>query len=498
MVRPYRDPFERSQALARLARRGGPVGRVSRFVGEDLWSVDRDGLSGAMRAFYRGCRVLFLTAIGFLNDRCALRASSLAYVSVLSLVPILALSFSVLKGLGFYEDLVEQRIRPFLSEQFAAKAPELYQAIEKVLGFVQNTDAKAMGWVGLLVLLYTLVRVLGAIEATFNEIFGAQRSRTLVRKLSDYLTIVVIAPIFLGVSLAAATLAQSSTVVRMLHEDLGLATLVQLLFRAVPLVMAWLAFTVFYLVIPNARVRWRSALLGGFMAGSLWMLVLWAHVSFQVGIARYNPIYSSFAALPIFLVWVQISWVVVLIGAELASSHQFEPRVTRLARQRLDAQALREQAGLRAAVAVTLHFQVGAQPLTTGQLASRIGVEASSMEAVLEALAQHGILFSSQSEGDSVWVPGREPKGVRIVDVQEALRSDGQGSAESQALPAGSPGDGRLDQWLEKLAKQARASEYNASLAELAHEEQARRALEQEQFQGAGVRAFGTNQPRPA
>jgi membrane protein len=471
MPRHFQDPreraSERSSALAhsvtRALPRRGPLARASRFLADDLWTVELSGLSAAMRGVYRAVRVSFLTAVGFFNDRCALRASSLAYVTVLSLVPLLALSFSVLKGLGFYEELVEARIRPFLKTQFERGAPELYRALEQVLRFVQATDAKALGWIGLVILLYTLVRVLGAIEATFNEIFGALRARSLVRKLSDYLTIVVVAPILLGVALTASTLAQSSSAMRYLHEDLGLGRVVELLFKAVPLLVAWFAFTVFYLVIPNSKVGFRSALLGGVMAGSLWIGALWLHVVFQVGIARYNPIYSSFAALPIFLVWVQISWVVVLLGAELASSHQFEPSVTGLARTRLEAQSSRETAALRVAAQVAAHFQGGLPPLSTARAAALVGVQAGALEPLLSALRERGLLALADAGGEEVWLPGRDPAQVRIADVQDALRGEG----EAQALPVHGELERELDRLLAGLAKESHASAYNRTLAEL-------------------------------
>src|SRR5688572_7421788 len=322
-------------------------------------------------------RLSFLTVSGFLNDRCTVRASALTFVTVLSLVPLLAFSFAAMKGLGFYKDLSDKVIKPGIermlptdkaaptevatevspageagpgSGETAPLASPLRESVDKLLALVEGTNFLALQFIGLVVVVWAVLKLLGTIEDAFNDIWGVRRARSFVRKVTDYLSIVVIAPMFLVVAVGLTSAAKTSAFGVFLENQLRLGWLIGFGLRLMPLLAGWVAFTFLYMAMPNTRTRLSSSALGGFIAGTAWQVALLLHVEFQVGVANYNVMYSTFAAVPIFLVWVQLSWVIVLFGAEVAFAHQHELDFRRVVGWREATPAMRASVALRVLV----------------------------------------------------------------------------------------------------------------------------------------------------
>jgi len=484
----------------------GWVGRVYRTLSEDIWRLESKPLGVLRRALRRAGRLAFLTLSGFVSDRCVVRASALTFVTVLSLVPLLAFSFAALKGMGVYKSLNEEVIQPGLdrllpqddpppeanlvaavepdvggSEPEPEPEPEsgaaepgtelgataqsspLRDSIQSVLTLVDKTDFKALGTIGLLVVLWAILRLLGTIEGAFNEIWGVRRSRSFVRKVTDYLAIVVITPIFLVIAVGLTSAAQTSTFGAFLNERLGLGTLVNLAVKFMPLLAGWIAFTFLYMALPNTRTRFRSAALGGFVAGTAWQVALLAHVQFQVGVANYSKIYSTFAALPIFLVWVQVSWVIVLFGAELAFAHQHEHDYRRVVGWREATPVMREAVALRVLSRAVAAFLQGSGTLDAEQVATELGVPGQAVEDVLEALLSAGIVAQAGDPEEGRWLLARDPAGVRVADVLDVL--EGEGADRDVAVLSGA--DKASDRLLSALLEERHGSAYNLSLREL-------------------------------
>jgi membrane protein len=500
------DPHVKSWFLEQLqsqaAFRRGPFGRLQRFLLHDVWVVDIESLSRLPRAAYRAIRVLVLTLRSFFADRCAFQASALTFTTVLSLVPLLAFSFSMLKGLGVYEEINQVWIQPNLDEYLgagepvapgeeAARAPDtelepgaavatpadpgataLRDMADRVLSLVSVTDLKGLGMLGLLVLLLAVLRMLGNVEGAFNRIWGVHKARTFVRKVTDYLTLVVITPIFLVIGIGITTAAQNAGAAEFLREDLRLGPVIELVIRFMPLFTGWAAFTLVYLVIPNTRVRVSSALLGGLVAGTLWQLLLVMHVSFQIGVARYNAIYSSFAALPVFLVWVQASWVTVLLGAELAFAHQHEPTYRGLADIETADHATREVIALRLGLRVVQAFLAGEPaPRPTG-VAAELGIGVDKVNEVVEALERGGVLAVVEQGEDDLEtgiLPATDPARIRLKSLLDALKGPA-GDGEQPRVPARTAGDREVDRLVARLEGERADSACNRSLRDLALE----------------------------
>lgn len=449
--------------------------RCRALVERDLW-IDRD--VSAARGFLRWlARIIVLSLRGFKADQCTLRARALTYITVLSLVPLLAFSFSVTKGFGLHERLIESSVNPFLDRTFGPLAAEgsaaaqsanahgMREAIAYVLGFVDKAHVSSLGAIGFAFLAWTVINLLSTVERSFNVIWSATRERSLVRKITDYLAMTLVAPLFVFTATALTTAAQASAMETSLGRQLRLDTVIEWLFSAAPILALWGAFTFVYGALPNAKTRWPSSLFAGLVAALAWQVTLVLHVRFQIGLARYSQIYSTFAAFPIFLVWMQISWFIVLFGAELCVAHQYGLRRAQALDRAVVEQASKEQVALAAATRVAARFLSGAPPWTSDSLAREMRIPLSWLEPALDALVAHRVLSLAASEhGHRVYLPARDLEQIRIVDVLDATR---RAPAADRLEDDSNLGADVLDV-LAGLDRETRASAHNTTLKALA------------------------------
>jgi membrane protein len=470
--------FERGtpEALQRLGD------RVEAWFYANVFAHDLERLPRGQRLLNHWLRVVYLASRGFYEDACLIRASALTYITVLSLVPLLAVSFAVAKGLGFYQDLIQGSIKPFLDRTFGPHPGEsvpiaptnegahaMREAVEKVLDFVQATQVSGLGAIGLLLLMFTVIKLLSTIEESFNHIWGAQRARTPVRKLTDYLAMVLVTPILLFAATGITTAAQSSSVVAFARSGLHLGPLFETGVKLAPLVSIWVAFAFVYLAMPNARTRWRSAVIGALVGGSLWQLALLVQIQFQMGIARYNAIYASFAAVPIFLIWVQTSWLTVLLGAEVCFAHQ---SAATYYPDSPAAGSLRE----RERIALRALARIGARSLraepaaTASELAQALGVSLRPLELVLGELVDGGLLAATRGKGADTYLLARDIDRIQVKAVLDLFR----GALERPGTPGGDAADAEIAACLVGLDEAQGESRHNLPLRALAEHEHAR------------------------
>jgi membrane protein len=270
--------------------------------------------------------------------------------------------FSVLKGLG-----VQRRLEPLLLERIAIGNEEV---VARIIEYVDRTDIGALGALGLVTLILTVVSVLGNIELSFNDIWQVRQGRNFLRKLADYTALLVVGPILLLASISLATTLQSPAVL----EKLSLVgSAVPFFLKLLPFLAIWLAFTAAYLIMPNRRVPVVSALVGGVSAGILWQVAQGGYLRFQFGMARYNAIYGAMAQLPMLLVWVYLSWCIVLLGAELAFVHQLPGR-GRFLRSRHELWVPRLDAAISLLLAVARRFERGEPAPSEPELIAELGL----------------------------------------------------------------------------------------------------------------------------
>ncbi len=367
------------------------------------------GLKGRL---FSMLQFIYVIVANFTIHQGQLRAAALTYTTVLSLVPFLAIAFSVLKGLG-----AQNALQPLL-QQIAGDSEE---TINRLVAYVNNTNMKSMGAIGLVMLIVTVVSLMGNIEEAFNAVWGVRETRSLQRRFSDYLSVVIVGPILLLAATSMTSSLQSQWMLQWLIQHTYLGDAILLLFRLLPYLSVWIAMVFLYIFIPNTRIRFASAVTGGVIAGTAWQLAQWGYFHFQVGVANYNAIYGTLAAVPVFLVWIYTSWLIVLFGLEIVCVHQHRNGVfPGSSALRLTVTA-REELAVALLVQVNHHFQHSAVPPSAQYLADQLNVALLTLETIFDELQQLGYLVAT-SGSESGWLPARDPSEVFVCDVIEALR----------------------------------------------------------------------------
>ncbi|MDD2308996.1 MAG: YhjD/YihY/BrkB family envelope integrity protein [Desulfuromonadaceae bacterium] len=375
------------------------------------------GLKGR---FFSVLQSIYSISISFDTHQGLLRAAALTYTTVLSLVPFLAIAFSVLKGLG-----AQNALEPIL-QQFAGDSKE---TISRIIDYVNNTNVKSLGAIGLLFLILAVISLMGNIEEAFNAVWGVNETRSVQRRFSDYLSVVVVGPVLLLAATSMTTSLQSQWMLQWLIQNTYLGGAILLLFQFLPYLSVSIAMVFLYIFIPNTRVSFASAVAGGVIAGTAWELAQWGYFHFQVGVAKYNAIYGTLAALPIFLVWIYTSWLIVLFGLEIVFAHQHRGRSLPGSSAFTLTVTAREELAVALLLQVSLHFQKGGIPPSPHLLADELNVPLLPLETLFDQLERLGFLVET-SGNRSGWLPARDPSELQVSDVIEALR----GTSELQAV----------------------------------------------------------------
>jgi membrane protein len=390
------------------------IGRLRRFLAEDLWRVDLRS-SRLVTWCVRALQLVVVVGEGFVRDRVLVRATALAYVTSLALIPVLAIAFSIIGAFGIREDVAR-----FLVEQIAAGSPA---AVEWILRFVGDVNLGSLGTLGAAVLFATTILTVGNVERAFNDIFGVRLQRTWTRRLPDYLAVLVVAPLLVGVALSLGTLVRSQWVVQRMLEVESLQAVNQVASQAPILLLYGGGFAFLYWFLPNTTVRPLSALLGGAVAALLFNGAQVAYVGFNVGAARYDALFSTFAVLPLFLIWIYVSWAIVLLGAEIAYAHQHLGRYSREVRTGEARAAQLETLGLAVALEVARAFRDGGRPLTADALATELDVAIRVVRDVLSDLELAGIVAPRGGDPrEGSMQLGRPAEHITVSDVRTALR----------------------------------------------------------------------------
>lgn len=293
--------------------------RVSQFVSEDLWTLQRGELPGWLWRAVRALRIVLLALRRSLENSVQIRASALTYYTLMSLVPVAVLAFGLARGFGLEEALqrlVQEQLSdyPLLAERTAVFADRLLAHIGK--GVITG--------VGIVVLLWTVVKVFINIERSFNAIWQVDATRSVLRRFTDYLAMIIVMPVVIIAATSANVVLK--TYLQSPPPDHGiisvLSPMILLLLRVGPSLLVTLVFCLLYAVIPNTKVKPLPAIVAGLVAGVGFVALQWGYFTFQVGVSKYNAIYGSLAALPLLMVWLRLSWQVILIGAELSYAIQ--------------------------------------------------------------------------------------------------------------------------------------------------------------------------------
>jgi len=293
--------------------------RLVQFLEKGIWQISLKQLPRRKSWFIRPIRVILLAFRNFQEDNVGLRASSLTFFSLMSMVPVVGLGFGIAKGFG-----LEMYLERQLYLALAGHEEVLKWVLSISQSLIQNASGGMVAGFGMVILLFTVFMVMKNIEEAFNDIWQVKKARHWTRMLSDYFAIMFIAPFFLTLS-SAATIFLNTQVHHLSAEFQFFGYWSSVLFflvNLIPYVLIWVIFTIIYIAMPNTSVKFSSAVVAGIIAGTLFQVAQWGYINFQIGVSAYNAIYGSFAALPLLLVWLQISWFIVLFGAELSFATQ--------------------------------------------------------------------------------------------------------------------------------------------------------------------------------
>jgi len=394
------------------------------FITVDIWRTPLEELPKGKSILYNQLRIILLAYRGFREDRVGLRASALTYYTMLSLVPVLALVFGIARGFG-----IENMIREQLMNNFEGQREVMEWLLDFANRMLEITRGGWIAGIGLLLLFWAVIKVLGNIERAFNQIWQISKSRSYFRKLSDYIAILIFAPILMilagsftvMISARISEISQGNTILGYIGPALVF------LIRLAPYVMIWLLFMLLYLVMPNTKVKFGAALMAGIVAGTLFQVVQWGYVTFQVGVSRYNAIYGSFAALPLFMIWVQISWLIVLFGAELSFAYQNVRQYEFEADTENISLSLYRKIMLLVMHRLVKNFELGNDPLTPGRLVEALKLPVRLVRRVLDELTEAGLILETVTDDprERGYLPALDINKITISYVLERWQERG-------------------------------------------------------------------------
>jgi membrane protein len=400
------------------------IGKLRNFLRTDIWRIRTKTLSRSKSLLLKPIMIIVLALRSFDEDKCQLRASALTFFSLLSIVPVVAMAFGIAKGFGFEKVLQAMMLEKFSGQQ---------EVIGQVIGFAQvllnNTRGGMIAGIGVAVLFWTVIKVLGNIEKSFNDIWGIKTQRSIGRKFSDYLSIMLICPLLFIISSSLTVLIASQ--IKLVVEKISILGVFSPFFliglKILPFIVIWVLFSFIYAFMPNTKVYLKSAVVGGIIGGTLFQIMQWAYITFQVGVAKYNAIYGSFAALPLFLVWMQTSWLIVLFGAEISfarqnlETYEFEPDCLSVS------YSYKKLLTINITRLIFNNFSNGGSPWTASAISHELEIPIRLVRQILFELTEANMLIETKEQpgGGIGYQPAHSTEQVTIKDIIDKLEHKG-------------------------------------------------------------------------
>ena len=395
----------------------GRIAKIIHFITIDVWSINLAKDTVRHSKLIRLLQIMILSGKEFIQKRYLDKASALTYYTILSIVPIAAMAFGIGKGFGF-----DKNMEQYLISLFADKQDIVDMIIEFSESMLAKTQGGLIAGIGIVVLLWTVIKVMGNIESAFNEIWSVNKQRSFTRKLSDYLTIMLLAPICLIVSYSVTSYISDliSTMAQQIEWVSKFNGLISFGMKLLPYSLLWFAFAMLYLVMPNTKVNFKAAVISGIITGIAFQVVQYFYFEFQVGVSNYNAIYGSFAAIPLFLVWLQMSWTIILLGAGIAYSIQnvknfeYEMEVSKLSPQ------LKTKLALLILHSITQRFTNAEAPQSSLEISEDTEIPHRITKLVLSALVDAELVHEvkTSDEQSFAYAPAFD---IEKMDLQSCI-----------------------------------------------------------------------------
>jgi len=395
-----------------------------RRLNDIIWNTSLSEISKRKSFILKQMRILVLAARGFLNDKVQLRASALTFYSLLSIIPIAAIVFAIAKGFD-----VDNNIKIIIQEKFQSQAANLNWLVNEAQTAIEKTSGGYMAGVGIIILFWSVMSLLTNIESSFNHIWQIRTSRPWHRKFTDYLTIMLIAPVFIILSISITLFISINLPDYMTNAPIldFFKPVISFLIKFAPFLLSWLALTILFIIMPNAKVKFIPALISGIIAGTLLQVIQWLYIDLQFGISKLGAIYGSFAAVPLFIIWMQSSWIVVLLGAEISFANQ------NVSRYELESEALNISAyQKRALMLMILHmiirnFSLGEKPISASYIAANLKIPVRLARDILQDLSNVNIvsIIHANEEKERLYQPAIDINKLTVSFVFSRLDKKG-------------------------------------------------------------------------
>jgi membrane protein len=431
-------------------------------INDMIWHTSLSEISKGKSFLFRQLRIIILAARGFLNDKVQLRASALTLYTFLSIIPLAAIAFAIAKGFG-----LDQNLTQLLTKELKNQPEVLNWIINEATIALQQTKGGYIAGVGVIILFWSVMSLLGQIESSFNHIWQIGDSRPWFRKFTDYLTIMLIAPIFLILSSSITVIISTK-----LPEFIATSSIldffkpiVSFLIRLSPYFISWVALTILFIIIPNTKVRFVPALVSGIVTGTVLQILQWIYIDLQFGISKLSSIYGSFAAIPLFIVWVQTSWIILLIGAELSFANQ------NVSRYEFESGALNVSHFQKRALSLMImnmiikNFATGEKPVSAEDISAALKVPVRLVREVLQDLDSTdliSVIHESEHE-ERLYQPAIDINKLTVSFVLSKM--DKKGSTE-QIFAKNNKYD-RIASMLDKFDKLAAKSDSNILIKDI-------------------------------
>ncbi len=393
-----------------------------------VWSEKSQESSWLARFLMFLVRLTVALARDISQGELTLRAMSLVYTTLMSFVPLLAVSFSVLKGLGAHNFLED-----FLYEFLAPLGEKGIEITDNILRFIENIKVGLLGAVGIAFLLYTVVALIQKIESTFNFIWRINKLRSIGQRFSDYLSVVFVGPILIFLAMGTTASINNNVIVQSISSVEPFGSLFVIVGKLLPFLFVIIAFTFVYSFLPNTHVKLKSALVGGLVAGTLWQALSLFFATFIASFTNFSAIYSGFAVIIVLLLWLYLGWLTLLLGCSVAYYHQ-TPSMMRFSREALFLSARqREKIGLSAMLIIAERFAKDAKPISETELATQLSIPESIASEIIKNLLS-GYLIKATLDNPTTFVPARDIARISIFDVLNVLRNVGSEQPVAQGV----------------------------------------------------------------
>ncbi len=431
---------------------------ITDWLNTTIWETSLSSMYRWQAWLIQMLRILIATARDIAGGLPTLRAMGLVYTTLLSIVPLLAVSFSVLKGFG-----VHNQVEPMLLNLLEPLGEQGVEITNKIIGFVDNVNVKVLGSLSLLFLFYTVISLLTKIEQALNNTWRIRKYRGIMQRITEYISVVMVGPVLIFSAIGLTASISTSTAATALESMHGYGTLIWIISKLASFLMITGAITFIYVLVPNEKVKLKSAFTGAVVAALLWKLTGWVFSSFVAGSVKYSAIYSGFAVIVIFMIWLYLSWLILLVGASIAFYHQHPERTSSRQQVLRLSSRLREKIGLLVMLRVGQSFHQDDKKLTKQQLSKNLDIAAEALALVIRPLEEHGLLTES-CDKKRVYLPGKSLEHIKIREIWDAVRS----AQESTHLnPDNVASDASVDALLQNINGSINNSLDNMSLLDL-------------------------------